>query len=89
MEFKLHYPPEMPAKSGECLVFHYCVETGHITTVLNVSYSKEYGMFCIFDGARQEYFEERKESLERYNDSIIAWAYFDEVTQGVFDEIHG
>ena len=89
MEIKLHFPPEMPKESGECLVFHYCIQTGHITTIINTNYSKKYNMFCIYDDSRKEYYEDHAESLKDYNASIIAWAYMDEVTQGVFDEIHG
>lgn len=89
MEIKLHFPPEMPARSCEVVGFHYCIQTGHITTIISTSYSKKYNMFCMYDDAPKEYYEEHAEGIKDYSESIIAWAYMDEVTEGVFDEIHG
>lgn len=89
MKIKLHFPPEMPTESCDCLVFHYNVQTGQIYLVLNSNYSSTYGLFNMYDYVSPEKFEEKKQNTLEFNDSIIAWAYMSEVAQGVFDEING
>lgn len=89
MEIRLHFIPELPTHSCECVVFHYNTLTGNITTVINVHYSAVYGAFNMYDYFDTDYVVSRARQTEEYNASIIAWAYMDEVTQGVFNEIHG
>lgn len=89
MKINLHFPPEMPARSCEVLGFHYNVQTGHIYTAMSCEYSAAYGLFNCFDEISHDNFTKREEDMKKYTASIIAWAYMDEVTQGVFDEIHG
>lgn len=89
MEIKLHFTPELPKESCECVVFHYNTLTGNITTISNVNYSAVYGAFNMYDHFDTDYVVSHAQQTEEYNASIIAWAYMDEVTQGVFDEIHG
>lgn len=89
MKINLHFPPEMPLESSDCLTFHYNTQTGRIYLVINSNYSSVYGLFNMYDYISPEVFEEHKQEAMKYNDGIIAWAYMDEVAQGVFDEIHG
>lgn len=89
MKINLHFPPEMPTRSGDVLTFHYNVFTGHIYCAINSEYSIIYNRFNCYDEMSADLYEERKPGIEKFNESVIAWAYMDEVAQGVFDEIHG
>lgn len=87
MEIKLHFTPEMPTRSADVLAFHYSVVTGHIYNIMSCTYSIVYELFNCHDDITAEKFEELKEGMQKYTDSVLCWAYMDEITEEVFDEI--
>jgi len=80
MEIKLHYMPEKPDHSCKVLVFHRDETIGNIYYVSSVIYSAKYGLFNEHDEVLED------ELKPEYSESVIAWAYMDEVERGVLDE---
>lgn len=87
MEIKLHFTPELPTRSEYVVTFHYSVATGHIYSIIDCSFSVIHGLFNCHDDITAEKFEELREGMEKFSESVLCWAYMDEITQEVFDEI--
>lgn len=81
MEIKLHYLPEKPDHSCDVLVFHRSETTGNIYYVASVMYSAKYGLFNEFDSKLED------EIDPEYSESIVAWAYMDEVNEEVLKHV--
>lgn len=77
MKIKLHLLPEKPSKSCEVVVFVKGNYTGKIILVSNVGYSAKLDSFNAYDHMTAE------DISNEYNDSVVAWAYMDEVNKEV------
>ena len=75
MEIKLHFMPEKPNESCEVIVFE-AGNDGNLSFVTGTGYSTYWDSF---------YARDNSDSLSRYakesNKRIIAWAYFNEVSE--------
>lgn len=82
MEIKLHQPPDKPTYSCQVIVFCQSKIDYEIKYVSNVGYSAKYGMFNTYDYMHGDEVAESQE----LNESVVAWAYMDEVVKEVMHE---
>lgn len=83
MEIKLHFTPEKPEKSCRVLAMTMSTVTQKISMVADTSYSTQWGAFFMRDED-----ESMPYCTQVTNKMIFAWAYMDEIEEGVFDEIN-
>lgn len=81
MEIKLHFLPEKPKESCKVIIYS-ALSNGEIFYIVSTDYSAYWDMFYMCDD-----YDKLSKSTKEANESITAWAYFDEVKEEYKDEV--